>query len=102
MNDFQFCGATERFLRSMKIGLAIVADYKWNLHGVDEGIPGYDDLLKVIHQRCADRILDGCLANGGLYIKIGQGVSAINHILPKEYTQTLKKLHVNFLFFFLF
>lgn len=82
----------------MKIGLAIVADYKWNLRGVNEGSPEYDDCLKEIHQRCADRILDGCLANGGLYIKIGQGVSAINHILPKEYTQTLKKLHVNCFF----
>lgn len=30
--------------------------------------------------------------NGGLYIKIGQGVSAINHILPIEYTDTLKLL----------
>lgn len=34
------------------------------------------------------------MKNGGLYIKIGQGVSAINHILPKEYTSTLKKLEV--------
>lgn len=51
-------------------------------------------LLKEIHLRCANRILEGCLKNGGLYIKIGQGVSAINHILPKEYTDTLKKLEV--------
>lgn len=36
------------------------------------------------------------MANGGLYIKIGQGVSAINHILPYEYTNTLKKLEVIF------
>lgn len=45
--------------------------------------------------RSAQRLLNGCLVNGGLYIKIGQGVSAINHILPKEYTNTLKKLEVN-------
>lgn len=47
-----------------------------------------------INQRSADRLLNGCLANGGLYIKIGQGVSAMNHILPREYTDTLKKLEV--------
>lgn len=47
-----------------------------------------------MHQRCADRLLAGCLANGGLYIKIGQGISAINHILPREYTETLTKLEV--------
>lgn len=40
----------------------------------------------------ANRLLDGCMQNGGLYIKIGQGVAAINHILPVEYTDTLKLL----------
>lgn len=39
--------------------------------------------------------MNGCLANGGLYIKIGQGVSAINHILPPEYTNTLRQLEVH-------
>lgn len=51
-------------------------------------------LIKEINLRSAKRLLDGCLANGGLYIKIGQGVSAINHILPPEYTNTLKQLEV--------
>lgn len=37
-------------------------------------------------------LLEGCLLNGGLYIKTGQGVAAINHILPVEYTETLKLL----------
>lgn len=49
-----------------------------------------------MNQRSADRLLNGALANGGLYIKIGQGVAAINHILPKEYTSTLKKLEVDY------
>lgn len=48
--------------------------------------------MKEIHQRSANRLLEGCLLNGGLYIKIGQGVAAINHILPVEYTDTLKLL----------
>jgi len=37
-------------------------------------------------------LLNGCLQNGGLYIKLGQNVSALNHILPIEYTETLKTL----------
>lgn len=49
-------------------------------------------MIKEIHQRSANRLLEGCLLNGGLYIKIGQGVAAINHILPPEYTETLKLL----------
>lgn len=36
--------------------------------------------------------METCLQNGGLYIKVGQGFAAINHILPKEYTSTLMKL----------
>lgn len=45
-----------------------------------------------VNLRSAEKLLTGCLQNGGLYIKIGQGVSAINHILPVEYTETLKNL----------
>ena len=32
------------------------------------------------------------MANTGLYIKFGQGLVAMNHILPKEYTETLSIL----------
>lgn len=32
------------------------------------------------------------MKNGGVYIKIGQGFAGLNHILPIEYTETLKKL----------
>lgn len=49
-------------------------------------------MIKIVHQRSALRLLDGCLLNGGLYIKAGQGLAAINHILPIEYTETLKLL----------
>lgn len=52
-------------------------------------------MVKTVNQRCAERLLAGCLVNGGLYIKIGQGISAINHILPKEYTETLSRLEVS-------
>nr|CAG4638372.1 EOG090X047B [Cyclestheria hislopi] len=31
--------------------------------------------------------------NGGLYIKLGQGLVSLNHILPEEYLETLKVLH---------
>nr|VZI42677.1 unnamed protein product [Spirometra erinaceieuropaei] len=38
-------------------------------------------------------ILRGCIKNGGLYIKMGQGLASLNHVLPKEYTTTLEALH---------
>ncbi|XP_065571016.1 uncharacterized aarF domain-containing protein kinase 5-like isoform X3 [Artemia franciscana] len=81
-----------RFLRSLKIGLTISVDYWISLRFVEEDSEEYDSILKKIHQRAAQRILDGCLKNGGLYIKLGQGLVSLNHILPKEYLNTLKVL----------
>lgn len=83
-----------RFVRSLKIAVTNSVDYSYNLYGLTEESQGYEELLKTIHLRCANRILEGCMKNGGLYIKIGQGVSAINHMLPKEYTNTLRQLEV--------
>lgn len=33
-----------------------------------------------------------CLAHGGIYTKLGQYVSTLNHILPKAFIETLKPL----------
>ena len=33
--------------------------------------------------------------NGGLYIKLGQGLVSMNHILPKPYLEILKVSHWN-------
>ncbi|KAK0044013.1 putative aarF domain-containing protein kinase 5 isoform X1 [Biomphalaria pfeifferi] len=84
-----FCGGIQRFLRSLIIGSFISLDYKWSLYNIDEESEEYARLIKLCHQRAADRILVGCLKNGGLYIKLGQGLVSMNHILPKEYLNTL-------------
>jgi len=44
------------------------------------------------HQRAADRIVIGAIQNGGLYVKLGQGLACFNHILPKQYIETLQVL----------
>lgn len=92
LDDLVYTKAILRFLRSLKTASLISADYflLFATHGEEE--EDYTDLLKAVHLRCANRILQTCLANGGLYIKVGQGVAAINHILPVEYTKTLGKL----------
>jgi len=36
--------------------------------------------------------VDTCIQNGGMYVKMGQGLSTMNHVLPKEYYTTLRKL----------
>ncbi|VDM17131.1 unnamed protein product [Hydatigera taeniaeformis] len=53
----------------------------------------YAAVLNECHQRAADLILDGCLLNGGVYIKLGQGLSSMNHLLPSQVTSTLEVLH---------
>ncbi|RZF48017.1 hypothetical protein LSTR_LSTR002083 [Laodelphax striatellus] len=85
-------GGVIRFIRSSCVGVAISADYWWSLRGLDEGCVEYDTAIDGVHQRSADRMLTGCLANGGLYIKLGQGIVSMDHILPKQYTTTLKAL----------
>ncbi|XP_055920396.1 uncharacterized aarF domain-containing protein kinase 5 [Eupeodes corollae] len=90
VNDFTYCGAISRFMRSLKVATQISWDYL--LLQRKESYENYDVLVKEVHLKSANRLLDACLRNGGLYIKVGQGVAAINHILPLEYTQTLCKL----------
>ncbi|XP_052894359.1 uncharacterized aarF domain-containing protein kinase 5 isoform X1 [Anopheles moucheti] len=92
VNRFENVQGAQRFLRSLAIGLSISVDYAWSLKGLQEGDGLYEAVLPEIHLRSAKKLLDGCLANGGLYIKIGQGVAAVNHIIPKEYVDTLRQL----------
>ncbi|XP_036410924.1 uncharacterized aarF domain-containing protein kinase 5 isoform X2 [Megalops cyprinoides] len=48
--------------------------------------------MSLCHQRAADSMVDGAVQNGGLYIKLGQGLCAFNHLLPPEYIRTLQVL----------
>ncbi|KAF7261403.1 hypothetical protein EG68_01430 [Paragonimus skrjabini miyazakii] len=86
-------GAAKRFIRAVCIGSLISLEYKWTFILNTEGTPAYDQALIDCHQKSAARILQGCLANGGLYIKMGQGLASLNHVLPKQYTETLERLH---------
>lgn len=61
--------------------------------GLDPHSPNYKFMMSRIHQRAADEILQGCLLNGGCYVKLGQGLVPLSHILPAEYINTLKVLH---------
>ncbi|XP_027713609.1 uncharacterized aarF domain-containing protein kinase 5 isoform X3 [Vombatus ursinus] len=85
-----------RFGRSLKVGLQISMDYWWCtnviLRGVDENSPGYMEVMSACHQRAADALVAGAILNGGLYVKLGQGLCSFNHLLPPEYITTLRLL----------
>ncbi|XP_064466978.1 uncharacterized aarF domain-containing protein kinase 5-like isoform X1 [Ornithodoros turicata] len=86
-------GGFRRFTRTFLTGLTISCDYWYSLLGKMEGTKEYKEALHECHQRAADRILAGCLTNGGLYIKLGQSLVALNHLMPREYLETLEVLH---------
>ncbi|XP_014483978.1 PREDICTED: uncharacterized aarF domain-containing protein kinase 5 [Dinoponera quadriceps] len=77
-------GSSIRFARSFKISATVSMDY------LIAPLMGYT--TTEIHRRCANRIVQGCLENGGIYIKLGQGFAAVNHVLPKEYVESLSVL----------
>ena len=81
-----------RFFRALRAGAAVSAGYKWRLWRVPENTSEYDDAISGAHTAAAGHVLRGCLDNGGLYVKFGQGLVSMNHVLPKEYLATLKVL----------
>uniref|UniRef100_A0A8D8D5I4 Uncharacterized aarF domain-containing protein kinase 5 n=2 Tax=Culex pipiens TaxID=7175 RepID=A0A8D8D5I4_CULPI len=91
-NDFENVDSVQRFVRSLGIGVSISVDYGWTMWRLKEDDPDYSYIMSELHLRSAEKILRGCLANGGLYIKLGQGVATFSHIIPKEYIQTMRKL----------
>ncbi|KAL7990261.1 hypothetical protein Chor_010615 [Crotalus horridus] len=54
--------------------------------------PEYVAAVSRCHQRSAESIVFGAIQNGGLYIKLGQGLCSFPHILPQEYVNTLRTL----------
>jgi aarF domain-containing kinase len=87
-----YCNSILRAGRSFYAGAKTAIDYKWSLRGLDDSTDEYNEAIKGCHQRAADRMLSTCLSNAGLYIKMGQAVSTMNHILPKEFYTTLRVL----------
>lgn len=66
-----------RNIRTVTTCVLIAADYKINFS------PGKNaKQLSRIHERNADRLLDLCLRNGGLYQKIGQAIAMQPMVLP--------------------
>ncbi|XP_070320464.1 uncharacterized aarF domain-containing protein kinase 5 isoform X4 [Odocoileus virginianus] len=81
---------------SLRVGLQISLDYWWCtnviLRGVEENSPRYLEVMSACHQRAADALVAGAISNGGLYVKLGQGLCSFNHLLPPEYIRTLRVL----------
>lgn len=63
-----------------------------SLHACGQNSPRYLEVMSACHQRAADALVAGAINNGGLYVKLGQGLCSFNHLLPPEYIRTLRVL----------
>ncbi|XP_075975277.1 aarF domain containing kinase 1 [Anticarsia gemmatalis] len=53
----------------------------------------YLEMKSLCHQIGAQKLLELCKANKGVYIKVGQHVGALDYLLPTEYVTTMRILH---------
>ncbi|KAH8893273.1 ABC1-domain-containing protein [Thozetella sp. PMI_491] len=82
--------AAERAGRVCSALVICINDYRTTLNQ-REKLEDSDErsrVLKDCHQRCADRTLKVLERNGGVFIKLGQHLSAMNYLLPTEWTTT--------------
>ncbi|GET91876.1 abc transporter, putative [Leishmania tarentolae] len=83
--DYATDNSLTRSLRTLLAFGSIVCMYKFTT-------PKTPEELSSMHSRAARIILGTCLKNEGLYIKIGQGLNSMSHVLPREYTEAFKVL----------
>ncbi|KUI74223.1 hypothetical protein VM1G_09771 [Cytospora mali] len=67
-----------------------INDYRTTLNQRDKVLDEEEknNLLKGCHTRCAERTMRVLEKNGGIFIKLGQHLSAMNYLLPSEWTTT--------------
>lgn len=82
-----------RFGRAFVTASKIAADYKFSLIGYDDCSESSMKAWSDCHKRSAERLLDLCCKNGGIFIKVGQHISALQYMVPVEYVDTLSILH---------
>ncbi|XP_056637640.1 aarF domain-containing kinase 1 [Diorhabda carinulata] len=69
--------------------------YKKDLYGkrLDTNSEEYKIVKSQCHKRSAEKLLDLCCTNKGVYIKVGQHLAALEYLLPVEYVETMRVLH---------
>lgn len=51
-----------------------------------------DSSKSKVHKKAANRLLDLCRENGGVYIKVGQHLANLDYLIPQEYIEVLSSL----------
>ncbi|KAG9510626.1 AarF domain-containing protein kinase 1, partial [Fragariocoptes setiger] len=82
-----------RFGRAFATAATIAADYKFSLRGCDDCSEYSIKRWSTVHRRSANRLLELCCRNGGIFIKVGQHIAALQYMVPPEYVEELSVLH---------
>ncbi|GMH41932.1 hypothetical protein BSKO_09851 [Bryopsis sp. KO-2023] len=88
-NAREFAGSLPRGWRAFVWALNAGRDY-YSLQDFPQNVNA--SLVHGVHETWADRLLDLCLENKGVYVKAGQLLSTIGAV-PYEYRERLSKLH---------
>jgi len=78
----------QRNMRAFYTALRIMYEYKMNWSSEKTFRENEE-----VHRRAAKLILNCCQKNGGLYVKFGQGIASMNHILPRPFREEFECLH---------
>ncbi|CAG5028468.1 unnamed protein product [Parnassius apollo] len=87
--------AIVRLTRAAYTAFDIGKTYKTMLYSRqwDKNSTEYIQTKSKAHQIGAEKLLELCIANKGVYIKVGQHVGALDYLLPTEYVTTMRILH---------
>nr|QKY15035.1 ABC1-like protein (ABC1) [Polytomella parva] len=77
-----------RLGRELTVVSQIIYDYKSTLKSLTK--ENEEEEMKKCHQRSADKLIDLCFKNGGVFIKLGQHMGQLDHLLPEEYVLTMR------------
>uniref|UniRef100_T1HSR5 Protein kinase domain-containing protein n=1 Tax=Rhodnius prolixus TaxID=13249 RepID=T1HSR5_RHOPR len=83
-----------RFGRAAFAAANIALHYKRTLYStsLDPSSIEYN-YFSSVHKDAAEKLLELCCANKGVFIKVGQHIGALDYLLPQEYIETMRVLH---------
>ncbi|GBP91878.1 Uncharacterized aarF domain-containing protein kinase 1 [Eumeta japonica] len=87
--------AVVRLTRTAYTAMNIGMTYKNMLYSKewDKTSPEYLNIKSQAHKISAEKLLDLCKTNKGVYVKVGQHVGALDYLLPNEYVHTMRILY---------
>ncbi|ORY87017.1 ABC1-domain-containing protein [Protomyces lactucae-debilis] len=75
-----------RTARTGVTAILLAIDYKLNFN------PDNAENIMALHERAAQRMYDCIVANGGLYVKVGQTIGMQSAVLPEPYSRLFSNL----------